>query len=119
MTDNEIIKALECCINDDCDNCPDTFGNCEHNAMRNALNLINRQQADIERLQKINDSFTDIGKLYSEVKAEVVKEFAERLKKIIRLEDDCQYDCVNCYYECGDYVIDIDNLVKEMVGNTE
>ena len=89
MTDNEIIKALECCINDDCDNCPDTFGNCEHNAMRNALDLINRQQADIERLQKINDSFTDIGKLYSEVKAEVVKEFAYRLQVRCIQQDGC------------------------------
>ena len=46
MTDNELIKALECCINDDCDNCPDTFGNCEHNAMRNARDLIIRLQAE-------------------------------------------------------------------------
>ena len=52
LTDNEIIKALECCINDDCDNCPDTFGNCEHNAMRNALDLIKRLQAKIERLKE-------------------------------------------------------------------
>lgn len=51
-SDNEIKKALECCINDDCDNCPDTFGNCEHNAMRNALDLINRQQAEIEKFTK-------------------------------------------------------------------
>ena len=89
MTDKNIIKALECCINDDCDNCPDTFGNCEHNAMRNALNLINRQQEEIERLKKINDSFTDIGKLYSEVKAEVVKEFADRLQIRCIKQDGC------------------------------
>ena len=81
MTDNEIKKALECCINDDCDNCPDTFGNCEHNAMRNALDLINRlqvknkeldekliiqkglidtQQAEIERLDAIGTRLSDI-----------------------------------------------------------
>ena len=89
MTDNEVIKALECCINDDCDNCPDTFGNCEHNAMRNALNLINRQQEEIEKLQKVNDSFTDIGKLYSEIKVEAVKEFADRLQIRCIKQDGC------------------------------
>lgn len=31
MTDNEIIKALECCKKDDCDNCPNNFGNCYAN----------------------------------------------------------------------------------------
>lgn len=50
MTNENIIKALECCVNDDCDNCPDTFGNCEHNTMRNALDLIMHQQAEIDRL---------------------------------------------------------------------
>jgi hypothetical protein len=55
MTNKEIKKALECCINDDCDNCPDTFGNCEHNAMRNALDLINRQQSAIDVYMQEND----------------------------------------------------------------
>lgn len=82
MTDNEIIKALECCINDDCDNCPDTFGNCEHNAMRNALDLINRQKAEIERLTKANERFAEeFDSYYAYVKSEAIKEFAERLKK--------------------------------------
>ena len=116
MTDNEIIKALECCINDDCDNCPDTFGNCEHNAMRNALDLINRQKADIGRLQKINDSFTDIGKLYSEVKAEVVKEFADRLKALDRLYVDVSYGYGREHYTEAISVNLIDNLVAELVG---
>lgn len=51
-TDDEIIKALECCINDNCNDCPETFGNCELTAMRNALDLLKRQRATIERLQK-------------------------------------------------------------------
>lgn len=62
MKDNEIIKALECCIKDDCDNCPDTFGNCEHNAMRNALDLINRQKAEIERLKEFEGMYNDLCK---------------------------------------------------------
>ena len=58
-TDEEVIKALECCINDNCDNCPDTFGNCEHNAMRNALDLINRQKAEIDILVRKHDTLLD------------------------------------------------------------
>ena len=59
FTDEEVIKALECCINDNCDNCPDTFGNCEHNAMRNALDLIKRQKAEIDILVRKHDTLLD------------------------------------------------------------
>ena len=60
MTDNDIIKALECCISDEnCENCP-----LYHKKIENActltvvefykeiLDLINRQKAEIERLKK-------------------------------------------------------------------
>ena len=83
MTDNEIIKALECCMNGHCDDdCPfrKTREHCL-NLDSLILNLINRQKAEIERLQSIADSFTDIGKLYSEIKAEAYKEFAEEVNK--------------------------------------
>ena len=54
MTDNEIIKALECCtIIGVCDNCP--FYNkasCGLNLRRDALTLINRQGAEIEQEKK-------------------------------------------------------------------
>ena len=50
MTDNEIIKAMVCCSNDDCENCPNDFGNCYANLNKEALNLINRQKAEIERI---------------------------------------------------------------------
>ena len=46
MTDNEIIKALECCKKDDCDNCPNDFGNCYANLAGCSLDLINRKQAN-------------------------------------------------------------------------
>ena len=58
MTANEIIKALEVCvgIHNDCDNCPlleysQATDECMTEAMSNALDLINRQKAEIERLQ--------------------------------------------------------------------
>lgn len=46
-----------------------------------AIKESNRQQAEIERLKKETEYFADIGKMYSEVRAEAVKEFAERLCK--------------------------------------
>ena len=57
IDETQVIKTLECCINDDCDNCPDSFGNCEHNAMRNALNLINFYNEKIKNMQEEIDRF--------------------------------------------------------------
>lgn len=61
-TVSETIKALECCaaktlLNSTCGNCP--YGNrifsgaitCTFKLSQDALNLINRQQAEIERLK--------------------------------------------------------------------
>lgn len=48
MTNKEIIKALECCKKDDCDNCPNDFGNCCANLAGCSLDLITRQRAEIE-----------------------------------------------------------------------
>ena len=88
MTDNEIIKALECCINDDCDNCPDTFGNCEHNAMRNAFDLIKRKDAEIERLKKdkykIQKAFNQSEDYRVIAKSEAIKEFANEFIKTLK-----------------------------------
>ena len=44
-----------------------------------------------------------------------IKEFAKKLKDEIRLCDDCDYNCRECYYECKDYIIAIDNVLKEMI----
>lgn len=49
---------------------------------------IKEQQAEIERLKKENHRFADIGKMYSEIRAEAYKEFAEQVNQII---------CENCY----------------------
>jgi Tfp pilus assembly protein PilO len=88
MTDKEIIKALECCKKDDCDNCPNNFGNCYANLAGYALDLINRKQAEIERLKEeklqvviplknCGNSF--MVKDAKTIRAEAIKEFAERL----------------------------------------
>ena len=47
-------------------------------------------------------------KLEAQIKSEAVKEFAERLKEIVKFTDDT--------YECWEIEGYIDNLVKETVG---
>lgn len=63
---------------------------------------INRQQAELERLERHTE-------MYHEVRAEAVKEFAERLKGLML----SKY-CV--YFNAEITEVLIDNLVKEMVG---
>ncbi len=48
MTESEIMKALECCKKDDCDNCTNDFGNCYANLAGYAIDLLNRKNAEIE-----------------------------------------------------------------------
>ena len=104
MTDNEIIKALEYCKD------------CSANLNVEIIDLINRQQAEIERLQKVNDSFTDIGKLYSEIKYEAYKEFAERLdKNSVEIESKLPNNQV-VMKTVQIFKNMIKSLVKEMVG---
>ena len=123
MTDNEIIKALECCRNnareDECKyclSCPmahceldeDEELNCMDAVLKRAIDLINRQKAEIEkyrvnnnalkravevlkkdldnsnaeieRLTKANERFAEeFDAYYASVKCEAYKEFAERL----------------------------------------
>lgn len=57
MTDKEILKGLECCaIKHDCNECPYKVEKCEllNSILSDALDLINRQQAEIEKLQSMN-----------------------------------------------------------------
>lgn len=114
MTDKEIIQALECCRDCCCKQCetePD---------FQDALDLINRQQAEIERLKKKN-KIVDLNRrmallekqpLYDKIKtikAEAIKEFAERLKQYLLLTKNGQMSVIS--FE------NIDYLVKEMVGD--
>ena len=139
MTDNEIIKALECCKKDDCDNLPNNFGNCYANLSGYALDLIKRKQAEIDRLERYNeiltinadtafqDGLNEAQDLYAEqvkaeIKAEAYKEFADRLKN--KIINETAYGCDSNqhtgYYDyqikIGDISEYIDNIVKEMVG---
>jgi hypothetical protein len=123
MTDAEIIKALECCRqpvgSGACNNCPfdyqrkkqleETDKSCTELMFGCVLDLINRQQAEIERLQKEAERFADLGKMYSEIKPEAYKEFAERLKG---KEFEIPVDAYSVGYLLG--AEDIDDILEEM-----
>lgn len=133
MTDNEIIKALEChCRPISCDGCP--MHNREHDNCVTELwalcrDLINRQKDEIEglivaqetlqkyvaklnkELERANAQFEKARALNSEliqtiadVHIEAIKEFAEKLKM-------ANTSKLTWFNE------DFDNLVKEMVGD--
>ena len=93
MTDNEIVKALECCpYQRDCVSCDlDSCNNNPNYIMKCARDLINRQKAEIESLQKIvNNDFivpargsckTHLVRMKRDViKTEAIKEFAMRFE---------------------------------------
>lgn len=102
FTDEEVVKALEFCLQgDSCFGCcpyddgDDDCTYCTSKLARDALDLINRQKAEIERLQDDRDgkikslaAAFNIAEAEERVeayirsqKSEVIKEFAERLKK--------------------------------------
>ena len=122
MTDNEIIKALECHADEDietCSFCPlSNVEGCAYKLAEFSLDLINRQKAEIERLEKTVEDMTEgcqIAIKVSENKA--IKEFAERLRK-----DSWDGYIKTRYSMCAARVvgiIQIDKLVEEMVGDTD
>ena len=144
MTDEQIIKALELCIADEnCDGCPyDYPAECYIHLKRDALELIRRQQAEIDRLKSLvndkqeiieglEDTFENECFKYSELKAEAIKEFADKLK--IKIDDAIKIELedaegTNCrrYGRISDGKVLgfslaahlVDNLVKEMEGES-
>ena len=121
LTDNEIIKALECCTkcNSDCEKCEIKDFCEEQNSEINKaiLDLINRLQAENEKLKKSNETFADIGKLYSEIKAEAYKEFWNSRPE--RLNEKCEgkEEYNKGWNACLDEFWDIrNNLFEELVG---
>lgn len=130
MTDKEIIKALEHCIKFiDCTECP-YKGITKCSVEADALDLIKRQQAEIERsnchIQKLVNVTDDLVHECDCAKQEAIKEFAERLKEA---PIKCSYPLfgLSTKDEIIEYFNDImmqvrdaiDNLVKEMTGETK
>ena len=90
--------------------------NIELQSMRSAANSYKmhyeKAQIEIDRLQKNIDGLNIFTKNYIKViRLQAMKEFAERLKE--KLQWDVEFDNKLVFES------DIDNLVKEMVGDTE
>ena len=127
MTDNDIIKALKCCFNNDwnktkCNECPfyNGGGSCVDELKKSIFDLINRQKAEIERLkfenlalsQKRITMFERIDIVDNETK-KTIREFSDKLKE--RAHNLPEYG--EGGWECRISVVeveDIDKLVKEM-----
>ena len=123
MTDNEIIKALESEVksaeyvdSEYCDGVDLTL-------IKSAVDLINRQKAEIERLKECPKCIYEYDgktteycvqgpcsnfKTVEQIKYEAIKEFAEHLKEMWS----------NNYYDSPDVDFDefVGNILKEMVG---
>lgn len=137
-TDDEIVRALECCV--ECDtfggecieDCPfKEVDDCTFVLRRETLDLIKRQQAEIERLQRHNKEYgfcnllgnclvysknlKDYNDMRKGLKSEAIKEFAERLTNRISdsIERSIDSPDGNNYF-ITDVYTNIDNLVKEM-----
>ena len=118
MTDNEIIKALEIHINE----FNKTGISVDNNRLdKLTLELINRQKAEIEKLKgsTIVSNIMESQRIKREAKSEAIKEFAERLKNKIKTE--CNpYGKPTFDYDTSLAIMRyIDNLVKEIVGETD
>jgi predicted RNase H-like nuclease (RuvC/YqgF family) len=91
MTDEMIVKALGCCSWQDekcCEKCPldkkETNTFCNVDLMQSALDLINRQKAEIEKLNDMLDRATDYeAETYNEYKEECAT--VEKLEMEIRM----------------------------------
>lgn len=71
MTDEEIKKALVCCLVDDCMSCPIIrFYDCRTMLKNETISLLNRQQAEIKQ-----------------AKTEARKEFAAELISVLKIDE--------------------------------
>lgn len=135
LTDEEIIKALECCISttteEACAGCPFNKQKlCDKDQWaleRYALDLINRQKAEIEKMKECPKCVYEYDgevteycvqgpcpnfKTVEQIKAEAYKEFAENLEEKLcdcRTVSDGEY----CGFDCGDIHQTITNLLKK------
>ena len=130
MTDKEIIKALECCVDEDCDNCPNRSGIfCIVKIESYALDLIKRQQEQLEAaangqetlqkalaekdriIKRLNDEKIQLIKTFGECQEEAVKDFA---KAVI---DGLSDGRISRGFDMVDFTADY--LRGKMVGDTE
>ena len=102
MTDKQIIKAVGICrTQDTCRGCPYHelyISGCVCALMKDVFDLINRQNAEIEKLKRgVTFTFTIedfesiketiISNIDNKIKSEAIKEFAEELEYLVLNED--------------------------------
>lgn len=139
MTDNEIIKALECCLSSKeyiaCFSCPAVkYDICCNGSAKisngvadKVVDLIKRQQANIsvlekekevlveayniekEKVEKAKQKLITTFKMRETEKSKTIKEFAERLKNMHRHNTTSVVSLVTVFDN-------INKLVEEMVG---
>ena len=97
LTDNEIIKALECCNKPigqaECSKCSyfETENSCAEKLINDTVGIINRQKAEIERLWEVINGFeeqshkellkfVDLSEKYTNAKAEIERLYIEGLQ---------------------------------------
>ena len=124
LTDEEIISSLEVIATTcNCNECKIRSGkwgtcNCSETTANAALDLINRQKAEIERLRgsTIVNNIMESQRIKREAKTEAYKEFAEKLKlHSYIMSDESQTGIINRYSVVT--VNQIDNILKELGGN--
>ena len=131
MTDNEIIKALECHAhrterNLNCCDCDYIqHQDCSQRMSCDALALINRQNAEIERLTPFEDKIAEFN---SHIRVEDMLVFASSLEEWLEFCDNLKAEA---YKECIEKVKilnqnnlilwneQLDNLLKEMGGDNK
>lgn len=138
MTDEQIIKNLECCMESECDNCQYQYDTaCKeyifHDCLSLIHNLMNKNKAlqhyydeclkdlknanaEVERLNKAIDNYETCLEKIETIKAEAVKDFANlAIKKIyenVTPIPQQRYLVKMCIEE-------IENTKKEMVGEMD
>ena len=111
LTDSEIVKALECHRHigkETCDSCPlQGVGMCSFVLINETYNLINRLQAENERLKK---GWKADVILTADAKTEAYKEFAERLYEELRMYG------IKDKFNKSVFLNVVDKAKKELVG---
>ena len=89
LTEEQIFKALEWHTNEeenDCIECPykerKYFGNCVEFLLKDILNLLNRQKAEIERLKYNLKAVLDERADHSDAINEFIKRFEKKIKDV-------------------------------------
>ena len=130
LTDNEIIKMLECCkqeidsnavICGGCKKCPNYDGKtglCKEDLPTVVLDLINRLQAENERLKtNLNVELENFATEYDDkIKAEAYKECIQKIKVKSKKEHlVCSGASLRTNYTITDK--ELNNLLKDLVGD--